>query len=76
MAEKTTKIGLIIAVCAGIFAPMSLLTSYYGMNVIEFTPEASNPLISFWELGIPTLILTVVGFMMAALWIWGKGVNH
>lgn len=48
---------------------MSLLTSYYGMNVKEITPEATATLFEFWQIGIPILLITGVCVMFIAVWV-------
>ena len=69
VAERFGKIGVFLAALAGIVAPMSLLTGFYGMNVKELTEGATGTLFGFWEIGIPVLLLTAVSVAFSVLWM-------
>lgn len=59
---------MFLAGLAGIVAPLSLLTGYYGMNVREFVPGTSRTLFDFWQIGLPILLITGVSMAFIALW--------
>ncbi|KAJ9646488.1 hypothetical protein H2199_002537 [Coniosporium tulheliwenetii] len=67
--ERFTKVGIAIAGIAAIVTPLSLLTSFFGMNVVEFSPDASATLFDFWQIGVPVLLATAVGFSFLSLWL-------
>lgn len=69
IAEKFGKIGIFLAGLAGIVAPMSLLTGYYGMNVKELTQGANGTLFEFREIGIPVLLVTAICVAFIVLWM-------
>ena len=69
VAEQVSKIGIFLAGLAGIVAPMSLLTSFYGMNVKELTQGATGTLFGFWEIGIPVLLITAIAVAFIILWM-------
>ena len=69
VAEQFGKIGMFLAGLAGIVAPMSLLTSFYGMNVKELTQGATGSLFEFWEIGIPVLFITAISVAFVLLWM-------
>ncbi|KAF6220521.1 hypothetical protein HO133_002954 [Letharia lupina] len=69
VAEQFGKIGVFLAGLAGIVAPMSLLTGFYGMNVKELTQGATGTLFEFWEIGIPVLLVTAVCVAFILLWM-------
>lgn len=48
---------------------MSLLTSFYGMNVKEFTQGATGTLFDFWEIGVPVILLTAILVAYVVLWM-------
>lgn len=48
---------------------MSLLTSFYGMNIQELTPGATGTLFEFWEIGIPVLLVTAICVAFVLLWM-------
>lgn len=58
-----------LAGLAGIVAPMSLLTGYYGMNVQELVPGTNGTLFEFWQIGAPILLFTASGVSVATIWI-------
>lgn len=60
---------MFLAILAGIVAPMSLLTGYYGMNVKELTQGANGTLFDFWEIGIPVLLVTAICVAFIVLWM-------
>ena len=70
LTEKLTKIGLLIAIIAAILAPMNLLTSFFGMNMKDFSADGLASLFDFWRLSIPAALITIVGFIFAGSWIW------
>lgn len=69
VAEKFAKIGMFLAGLAGVVAPLSLLTSFYGMNVKELTEGATGTLFGFWEVGIPLLLVTAISVAFVILWM-------
>ena len=54
-----------LAVMSIIFAPLSLMTSYFGMNFEKF-PEIKRSVLYFWQLAIPIVLFSVFMF----LWPW------
>ena len=48
---------------------MSLLTSFYGMNVKELTQGATGTLFDFWEIGVPVILLTAILVAYVVLWM-------
>lgn len=60
---------MFLAGLAGIVAPMSLLTGFYGMNVRELTQGATGTLFEFWEIGIPVLLVTAICVAFVILWM-------
>lgn len=48
---------------------MSLLTSFYGMNVKELTQGATGTLFDFWEIGAPVLLATAILVAYIVLWM-------
>ena len=66
---------MFLAILAGIVAPMSLLTGYYGMNVKELTPGANGTLFEFWEIGIPVLLVTAICAAFIFLWMMTASVR-
>ena len=60
---------MLIAVITGVIAPLSLLTSFYGMNVQEFSSGATATLFDFWEVGFPVTLLTAVGLVFLTVWV-------
>ena len=60
---------MFLAGLAGIVAPMSLLTGFYGMNVKELTQGATGTLFEFWEIGIPVLLVTGICVAFIGLWM-------
>ena len=60
---------MFLAGLAGIVGPMSLLTSFYGMNVQELVPGTVTTLFDFWQLGIPILLITGVSVGFVVLWM-------
>ncbi|KAJ9668396.1 hypothetical protein H2201_001444 [Coniosporium apollinis] len=67
--ERFTKVGIAIAGIAAIVTPLSLLTSFFGMNVVEFSSDASATLFDFWQIGVPVLLATAVGFSFLSVWL-------
>lgn len=59
---------MFLAAVAGIVAPASLLTSFYGMNVQELTPGASATLFDFWQIAVPLILATGVSFAFIGVW--------
>jgi len=64
---------MFLAAVAGIVAPTSLLTGYYGMNVQELNPGTTATLFAFWQIAIPVLLATAVCFAFIGLWSVSKG---
>lgn len=48
---------------------MSLLTSFYGMNVKELTQGATGTLFDFWEIGVPVILVTAILVAYIVLWM-------
>ncbi|KAL9617024.1 MAG: hypothetical protein Q9160_008141, partial [Pyrenula sp. 1 TL-2023] len=59
--EHFARIGTVIAAITGVVAPLSLITGYYGMNVREFTNDATVSLFEVWEIAAPVLLVAVGG---------------
>lgn len=72
LAERLTTIGVVIAMVTGLVSPLSLLTSFYGMNVEEFVAGAPLSLFDFWKFGIPLLLLTGICFLLIVVYIWRR----
>ncbi|KAF2180473.1 hypothetical protein K469DRAFT_271607 [Zopfia rhizophila CBS 207.26] len=72
VAEQFAKIGIILAAITGIVSPLSLITSFYGMNVKEFTPEAVATLYGFWTVGLPVLLFSLVLGVFLGLWLFAE----
>ena len=68
VGEQLAKIGMFIAGVAGVVAPLSLLTSFYGMNVKEFN-GGSVSLFQFWRIGLPMLLFPTVFLGFFAVWM-------
>lgn len=60
---------MVIAAVTGIVSPLSLLTSFYGMNVKEFSSDGSATLFDFWQVGMPILLLSAVCIACLAIWM-------
>ena len=60
---------MFLSALAGIVAPISLLTGFYGMNVKELTQGATGTLFGFWEISIPVLLVTAVSVAFIILWM-------
>ena len=69
IGEQFARIGMIIAAITGIVSPLSLITSYYGMNVQEFTAGGNASLFEVWEVGTPMLLVSVLTTVFIALWL-------
>ena len=48
---------------------MSLLTSFYGMNLKELTQGATGTLFDFWEITIPVLLVTAIAVAFIMFWM-------
>lgn len=68
-ADRLTKVGVLVGVIACVVSPLGLLTSFYGMNVQEFQPGAGASLFQFWQIGMPVLLLTLIGSALVAVWM-------
>lgn len=68
VADRISKVGVVLATITGIVAPTSLLTSFYGMNVRELTPGASATLFDFWQIAVPIVLATAVCFAFIGVW--------
>lgn len=67
---------MFLAGLAGIVAPMSLLTGFFGMNIKELSPGANGTLFEFWEIGIPVLLVTAIGVAFIIVWMMtGSGLT-
>lgn len=60
---------MVVAIITGVIAPLSLLTSFYGMNVQEFSSGATASLFDVWEVGFPLTLLTAAGFVFLTVWM-------
>lgn len=69
LAERFAKLGMVIATITGVIAPLGLLTSFFGMNVQEFSPGATASLFDFWQVGFPLIMLTATGFVCLSVWM-------
>lgn len=76
VAEQFGKIGMVVAVIASIISPLSLLTSFYGMNVQEFTSDASIHLPDVWEVAIPILVVIMVCTAITMVWMTTNSVKR
>lgn len=63
-AEKLGTLGLILTGMSCIITPLSLLTSYYGMNVGDFVEGATLTLFGFWEIALPMVTLSLCGLIL------------
>lgn len=72
LTEKLTTIGLIMAVMAAVMTPMNLLTSYYGMNVSDFTTNTTVSLVDFWHWASFSSIVAVVSLGVTTAWVWRR----
>lgn len=68
-AEQFAKVGMVIAAITGVVSPLGLVTSFYGMNVREFTSGATITLFDFWEVGMPLALMTGVFVVFLLLWM-------
>ena len=68
IGEKLARIGMALAGITCVMSPISLLTGFYGMNVVEFSNGGQVTLYDFWQMGMPVLLFSVV--CMAFLGIW------
>ena len=59
---------MFLAAVAGVVAPTSLLTSFYGMNVQELTPGATASLFDFWQIAVPIVLATGICFAFIGIW--------
>ncbi|MCJ1341379.1 hypothetical protein MMC09_006675 [Bachmanniomyces sp. S44760] len=73
VGERFAKIGMIVAGISCVVSPLSLLTSFYGMNVREFTSGANINLYDFWKGGVPVTLAMVVSFGLLAMWLFKGG---
>lgn len=39
------------------------------MNVTEFSSDATATLFDFWQIGVPVLLATAVGFSFLTVWL-------
>ncbi|KAK3686556.1 hypothetical protein LTR37_019695 [Vermiconidia calcicola] len=69
IAEKITKIGLVIGAIASMSATFGVLTSFYGMNVKELQEGAHGSLFDFWTLAVPVVFISVAAFTVAVIWL-------
>jgi Mg2+ and Co2+ transporter CorA len=60
---------MVIAAIACVVSPLGLLTSFYGMNVREFTDGGNVGLFEFWEMGMPVALVTGVSFVFLVVWM-------
>lgn len=68
IGEQFAKIGIIIATISAVITPLGLVTSYYGMNVKEFTNDSGLPLFEVWKVGAPVLLVVMVSSGFITLW--------
>lgn len=69
IAEKVTKIGLVVGAIASMSATFGVLTSFYGMNVKELQEGARASLFDFWTLAVPVVFISVAAFTVAVIWL-------
>jgi Mg2+ and Co2+ transporter CorA len=69
IGEKFARLGLVVAMISAVVGPMSLITSYYGMNVHEFVPNTTLSLVDVWEIGMPVVIAAALFAVMTGLWV-------
>ncbi|KAI9814315.1 MAG: hypothetical protein M1826_002281 [Phylliscum demangeonii] len=69
IGDRIAQIGLVIAGIAGVVAPLSLLTGFYGMNVQEFNTGSVITLFEFWQVAFPVALLTAVSVVAVAIWM-------
>lgn len=67
LAEKLGTLGLILTGLSFIVTPLSLLTSYYGMNVSEFVDGANLTLFGFWQIALPMATLSLGGLVLISV---------
>ncbi|KAF2152651.1 hypothetical protein K461DRAFT_150577 [Myriangium duriaei CBS 260.36] len=59
VAEQLTALGVVLAGISGFTAPLALVTSYYGMNVVELQSGSNATLFGFWKVALPVLAISV-----------------
>lgn len=67
LAEKLGTLGLILTGLSCVVTPLSLLTSYYGMNVGEFVEGASLTLFGFWQIALPMATLSLGALVLISV---------
>ena len=72
VVDRFAKIGMALAGIASIVAPLSLLTSFYGMNIQEFTSGANVSLYDFSKGALPIIFLTLVSFGFLMVWLMAE----
>lgn len=67
-AERLAKIGLMIASITAVVSPLSLVTSYFGMNVPEFADGSHGSLYAFWSVATPMLLILGLFVLFSSVW--------
>ncbi|KAG6355336.1 hypothetical protein INS49_003297 [Diaporthe citri] len=72
-ARVTSKQGqavMLFTIITIIFLPLSLFTSYFGQNVVEFTGDEKNPTASeVWKVRAPISVVVIVVALIIAFFI-------
>lgn len=69
LGQRFARISLVLTGLAGIVTPVNILTSFYGMNVQEFSPGAAVGLDQFWQVGLPVLLACAVAMGVLVVWM-------
>lgn len=72
IAEKFATIGIVLAGISGLTAPLTILTSYFGMNVQELVSGATYTLFDFWQIALPTLLASFIGLGFVVIRLLSK----
>ena len=67
---------MVVAGITCVVSPLSLLTSFYGMNVEEFTSDSKISLFNFWKGGLPVVLATVIPFTLLIVWLTTGGTTQ
>ena len=76
LSDQFTRIGIVVASLAAVISPISLLTGFFGMNVHEFTSDATIGLYDFWQYGVPLLMFALIGFAFFTSWALRGAQRH
>jgi magnesium transporter len=64
VANRQGEIAKQLTIIATIFLPLSFLTGFFGQNFAFLTGDVQNTTWSFFVLGLGTLVLSIVGFLI------------